>query len=149
MAIDKTLYDRLGGKNTLIHVHKIFYDKVYAHQWLRKYFTDKPQEILEKQQTDFMAQLMGGPKAYSGKAPKFAHRHMVITEELFDLRAQLLSDSIKQAGINDSLRREWIAADATFKRALIKTSEEECVQAYPNQPILNFQKKSYFKVGNG
>ncbi len=73
MAIDKTLYNRLGGKPTFVKVHKIFYDKAYADPWLRKFFTDKPQEVLESQQTDFMVQLMGGPKAYGGKSPKSAH----------------------------------------------------------------------------
>ena len=138
MSIDKTLYDRLGGKHAFIKVHKIFYDKAYAHPWLSKYFTDKPQEILESQQTDFMVQLMGGPKAYAGKTPKSAHQHMMISEELFELRSQLLSESIKEAGIHDKLRAEWLAADATLKRALVKSSEKECTQSYPNQPILNF-----------
>ncbi len=140
MAIDKTLYDRLGGKQTFIKVHKIFYDKAYADPWLSKFFTDKPQIVLENQQTDFMVQLMGGPKAYGGKSPKSAHQHMVITPELFELRAQLLSDSIKEAGINDALREEWLDADRTFKRALEKTSESECTRSYPNQPILNFKR---------
>jgi len=141
MAIDKTLFERLGGKETFINVHKIFYDKAYAHSWLSKYFTDKPQELLENQQTDFMIQIMGGPKLYSGKVPKSAHQHMLITDELFELRAQLLSDSIIEAGINDELREEWIAADATFQRALVKSSEDECSRAYPTQPILNFQNR--------
>ena len=140
MAIDKTLFDRLGGKQTFIKVHKIFYDKAYNDPWLRKYFTDKPQELLENQQTDFMVQLMGGPKVYGGKTPKSAHQHMVISEALFDLRAQILSESIKDAGIRDDLREEWLAADATFKKALLKSSETECIKAYPTQPILNFQK---------
>ncbi len=140
MAIDKTLYDRLGGKSTFVKVHKVFYDKAYAHPWLSKFFTDKPQEVLENQQTDFMVQLMGGPKAYGGKSPKSAHQHMVITDELFELRAQMLSDSIKEAGISDSLRDEWLDADRTLKRALVKTSKAECSQAYPNQPILNFPR---------
>lgn len=140
MAIDKTLYDRLGGKPTFIKVHKIFYDKAYADPWLSKYFTDKPQIVLENQQTDFMVQLMGGPKAYGGKSPKSAHQHMVITGELFELRARLLSESIKEAGISDNLREEWLDADRTFKRALEKKSEADCVQAYPNQPILNFKR---------
>jgi len=140
MAIDKTLYDRLGGKSTFVKVHKVFYDKAYANPWLSKFFTDKPQEVLENQQTDFMVQLMGGPKAYGGKSPKSAHQHMVITDELFELRAQMLSDSIKETGISDSLREEWLDADRTLKRALVKTSEQECSQAYPNQPILNFPR---------
>jgi hemoglobin len=139
MAIDKTLYARLGGKDTLIKVHKIFYDKIYAHNWLSKYFTDKPQQLLEEQQTTFMQQLMGGPKAYSGKSPKSAHQHMLITEELFELRAKLLADSIKQAGIENSLRDEWLAADAALKKALVKGSISECSRAYPTQPILDFK----------
>ena len=140
MAIDKTLYDRLGGKQTFIKVHKLFYDKAYADPWLSKFFTDKPQEVLENQQTDFMVQLMGGPKAYGGKSPKSAHQHMVITEELFELRAQLLSQSIKECGLSDALREEWLDADRTFKRALEKKSEAECSISYPNQPILNFKR---------
>ena len=140
MAIDKTLYDRLGGKQTFIKVHKLFYDKAYADPWLSKFFTDKPQEVLENQQTDFMVQLMGGPKAYGGKSPKSAHQHMVITEELFELRSRLLSESIKELGIRDDLREEWLDADRTFKRALEKKSEAECVISYPNQPILNFKR---------
>ena len=140
MAIDKTLYERLGGKHTYNKVHKIFYDKAYADPWLSQYFTDKPQELLESQQTDFMIQVMGGPKGYSGKVPKSAHQHMFITDELYVHRAKLLSDSIKEAGISDDLRTEWIAADATFQRALVKISEDECIRSYPTQPILNFTK---------
>lgn len=140
MAIDKTLHDRLGGINTFEKVHKIFYDKVYAHSWLRKYFTNKPQKVLEEQQTNFMIQLMGGPKCYGGKSPKTAHQHMLISEELFELRAKLLSDSIREAGISDALREEWLNADAALKKALVKTSVDQCKQAYPTQSILNFSK---------
>ncbi len=140
MAIDKTLYDRLGGKPTLEKVHRIFYDKAFAHPWLSKYFTDKPQEVLENQQTDFMSQLMGGPKIYGGKSPKSAHQHMMISDELFELRSQLLSDAIREAGIADGLREEWLEADRTLKRAVVKKSEAECTRAYPNQPILNFPR---------
>lgn len=87
-----------------------------------------------------MVQLMGGPKAYGGKSPKSAHQHMVITEELFDLRAQLLSDSIKEAGLPNRLRKEWLAVDAVLKRSLVKKPEKECTVAYATQPILNFSK---------
>ena len=140
MAIDKTLYNRLGGKDTFIKVHKIFYDKAFADPWLSKYFTDKPQAVLENQQTDFMVQLMGGPKIYGGKTPKSAHQHMFITEELFDLRADLLSDALQEAGINDDLRLEWLAADAALKKSLVKKSASDCSTSYPTQPILNFPK---------
>lgn len=140
MSIDRTLYGRLGGKETFSRVHKIFYDKAYAHSWLSLYFTDKPQELLENQQTDFMVQLMGGPKTYAGKTPKMAHQHMMISEELFELRAQMLSDSIKEAGVSDELREAWLRVDANLKQALVKSSNTDCVQAYASQQILNFPK---------
>jgi len=140
MGISKTLYDRLGGKDTFIKVHKIFYDKAYAHPWLGKYFTDIPQDILKSQQTNFMVQLMGGPKAYSGRSPKFSHQHMMITEELFNLRSNLLSESIKEAGIKDELREEWIAADGALKKSVVKKSEDECSSQYTGRSILNFSK---------
>ena len=54
--------------------------------------------------------------------------------------AKLLSDSIKEFGISDPLREEWLDADRTFKRALMKASESDCTLAYPNQPILNFKR---------
>lgn len=112
----------------------------YAHPWLSKYFTDKPQQVLEEQQTEFMTFLMGGPNLYIGKTPKVAHQHMVISEELFELRRQMLSDAIKQEGISDELREEWLAADGALKKALIKKSAAECQRAYASQEILDFKK---------
>ena len=140
MSIDKSLFNRIGGKSTLIKVHKIFYDKAYAHPWLSQYFTDKPQEILESQQTEFMGQLFGGPKAYAGKTPKMAHQHMMITEELFDIRSQLLAESLSEAGLPADLQQEWLDADGTFKRALSKESVDKCERSYPTQPILDFSR---------
>lgn len=142
-AIDKTLFDRIGGINTLQKVHKIFYDKAYAHSWLKLYFTDKPQNVLEEQQTDFMAQLIGGPKRYAGKTPKMAHQHINVTEELFKLRQDMLSESILEVGLSDNLREEWLKADATLKLAITKKSRNHCVKSYTTQQILDFPKPAH------
>ncbi len=138
MAIDKTLYDRVGGRQTLDVVHKIFYDKVYAHPWMKLYFADQPQEHLERQQTSFMGQLFGGPRDYWGKAPKVAHQHMVITEELFQLRSDLLRSSLEEAGVAADLIEEWMQVDATFKAGLLKKSAADCQLSYATQTILDF-----------
>lgn len=139
-AISKTLFDRLGGKATLEKVHKDFYDKAYAHPWLSLYFTDKPQEILESQQTDFMAQLIGGPKAYGGKTPKMAHQHMNVTDELFDIRRSLLSEAITENNISDELREEWLNADGALRNSIVKKAVGDCTKAYNTQEILDFRK---------
>lgn len=140
MAIDQTLHDRLGGRPTIEKVHQIFYDAVYAHPWLGQYFQHRTRQPLEEQQSDYMIQLMGGPKCYAGQAPNKVHSYMFITEELFDLRSQLLSEAIKQAGVTDSLRMEWLAANEMFKPMLVKSSIDDCKLQYDHQSILNFPK---------
>ena len=122
MSIDKTLFDRLGGLDTLRKVHKIFYDKLFVHPWLKQFFVEHPQEVFENQQTNFMASLMGGPKMYAGLTPKMAHQNIVITDELFELRSSILSETIREVGIADDLREEWLNADRSLKKAVVKTS---------------------------
>jgi len=44
----QSLFDAVGGLPTLQKVHKIFYDKVYAHPWLDPFFEGHSQEALCK-----------------------------------------------------------------------------------------------------
>lgn len=140
MGIDSTLFDRIGGMDVLRKVHKIFYDKMFVHPWLKEFFVDHPQEIFENQQTTFMAGLFGGPKIYAGKTPKMAHQNILITEEMFELRSKILAQSIKEAGLSDELCEEWIDADRTLKRALVKSSIEECRTMFDGQRIFDIPK---------
>ncbi len=140
MAIDPTLFDRLGGFDIMSKVHKIFYDKLFVHPWLKQFFVEHPQDIFETQQTNFMAGLMGGPKIYAGKTPKMAHQNILITDELFDARSDILSQAIKEAGVADDVRKEWLEADRTLKRALVKSSISECRTMFNGQRIYNISK---------
>ena len=54
-----TFYERLGGRPTFEKVHKLFYDKVYEHPWLKLFFAKVEQKHIESQQTDFVAQSEG------------------------------------------------------------------------------------------
>lgn len=137
MGIDSTLFNRIGGMDTLRRVHKIFYDKLFIHPWLKQFFVDHPQDIFENQQTNFMSGLMGGPKIYAGKTPKMAHQNILITEEMFEIRSKILSQSIKEAGITDGLRQEWLDADRTLKRALVKSSIADCRTMFDGQRIFD------------
>ena len=121
----QTLFDTVGGLPTLEKVHKIFYDKVYAHPWLGKFFEGHNQEAIENRQTMFMAVKMGGDVTYMGKEPKMAHRAMYITKELFDLRTELLRESLEEAGVPKDLIERWIKIDNAFKKQIVKDSIED------------------------
>ena len=140
-AVEETsLYGALGGLWVLQRVHKIFYDKIYRHPWLKLYFAGVTQTVIENQQTDFMAQAMGGPSRYSGKLPVPAHKHMFITEELFEARGRLLEESLREAGVPEDLGARWLKIDRAFKGRLVKRSEAECEGRYKTEPIMVISK---------
>lgn len=120
----QTLFDAIGGLPTLERVHKIFYDKVYAHEWLGRFFAGHSQEAIEYRQTAFMAERMHGPVEYWGKGMQYAHEAMYITPELFDLRHALLADSLREAGVEADLRERWLRIDSAFKKQIVKDSIE-------------------------
>ena len=136
----RPLYEQLGGHPTIERVHAFFYDKVYAHPWLRLFFADIDRKTIEAQQTDFMAQAMGGPARYCGKFPIPAHKHMFITAELFETRHVLLEESLREAGVPEALAAQWLKMDAAFKARLVKQSPSECQGRFKTDPIIVIPK---------
>lgn len=142
---DENLFEMIGGRPTLDKVHKIFYDKIYAHPWIGRYFEGIQQDIIEVQQSDFMSQIMGGPANYCGKLPVPAHRHMMITEELFDLRTQLLKDAMTEAGVSAENQQLWMKIDQAFKKSIVKKDLSDCSLRFNTDEIIQFpnpQKKT-------
>ena len=132
----QSLYDEIGGLATLERVHKIFYDKVYAHPWLKLFFEGHDQEAIESRQTSFMAEKMGGSVNYWGKQPKMGHRQMYITQELYDLRHEILRESLEEAAIAADLAERWLKIDYAFKRQIVKDSIESFYKT-----TWNFEKR--------
>jgi hemoglobin len=141
----RSLLERLGGRDTVLRVHKIFYDKIYADPWIGQYFKDIQRNLIENQQTEFMAQLFGGPKGYSGRMPNDAHEHMMISEELFKHRQELLAASLKEASIPESEAKAWLRIDGAFKKVIVKNSIADCKRRFTTDTILDFQDPNLFR----
>ncbi|MGB8517045.1 MAG: group 1 truncated hemoglobin [Gallionella sp.] len=120
----KSLYETVGGLATLQKVHKIFYDKIYAHNWLGQFFDGHDQIAIENRQTSFMAEKMGGSDPYLGKEIKMVHEAMYITDELFQLRKELLTEALIEAGVDELSRARWLKIDSAFKKQITKSSLE-------------------------
>ncbi len=131
-----TLFDELGGKPCLERVHEIFYGKLLSHPWLKEFFKGVPRQHLEGQQTDFMMGVFGGPKIYGGRAPKSAHTHIFITEEVFLTRHGLLEESLTEANIPAPLKERWLAHDKAMMKVLVKNDISECEGRYTTEPII-------------
>lgn len=119
------IYEKIGGRPILEKVHKLFYDKAYEHPWMKKFFADIDQQHIEDQQSDFMSKALGGPSKYSGALPIAAHKHMLLTDEIFEIRHQMLKESIIEAGVDEESMKKWLDIDRSFKGAIIKKSASE------------------------
>ena len=116
-----SLYEATGGLDTLQHVHKIFYDKIYLHPWLKMFFEEFDQQSIEDKQTSFMGEKFGGP-AYNGKPLKQVHENMFIPQELADLRHELLRESLDEANVPKALSEKWLRIDEAFMQQVVKKS---------------------------
>ena len=135
----QTPYERVGGREGILKVAKIFYDKVYAHPWIGKYFEKIPQGHIENQQTDFMSGALNGPKVFCGRLPNDAHPHMIISDELFDLRNQLLLESLDEAGIDEDMKKFWLAIDESFRSRIVNPDRAKAKKRYFTDEILDFE----------
>ncbi|MBT4711345.1 MAG: hypothetical protein HOB82_07445 [Alphaproteobacteria bacterium] len=135
--------DEIGGKPCVERVHKILYDKLLSHPWLKGFFVGKERWHLEVQQTDFMMDLFGNtPHCYQGRLPMYGHQHMFITEEVFMIRHNLLAESISAANVSDEHKVRWLEYDMGMKAALVKETVEDCEGRYKNEEILIVPKPS-------
>lgn len=135
----KSVYELLGGRETLEKVHKTFYDKLYEDPWMKQFFSEIDQTHIENQQTDFMSMALGGPKVYMGALPIAAHKRIFIPEELFELRHNYLKESLKENHVPDHLAEKWLGIDRAFKKALVKSSVSECEKRFFTDEIVIHQ----------
>ncbi len=132
----QSLFDRVGGKPTLEKVHRALYDQIYRDPILSQFFVGVERDRQERQLTDFMIGAMGGPRPFVGKHPRDAHRHMLITDEMFVHRHQFLAKAIHAAGVSAPLAEEWLHLDSAFRRVTVKNSVNDCAPQYTNGPII-------------
>lgn len=131
----KTFFEEVGGMPVIEKVHKIFYDKIYAHKWIGKFFVSINQKVIESQQNDFMGQSFGGKSYYLGKLPIAAHKHMLITEDLFILRTKLLTESLIEARVSPEHIEMWLKVDGAFKHAIVKKGISDCVKRFATDEL--------------
>jgi truncated hemoglobin YjbI len=135
----KQEFDAMGGRGMLIKVSKIFYDKIYADPWIGQYFKEVPQDRIESQQVDFMTGALGGGNVYLGRLPVPAHKHMYISNELFDLRQKYLEEAFIEAKASPELIEKWNRIDEAFRGRLVKKNLGECEKRFNTDEILYFK----------
>lgn len=74
---EQTMYEMVGGAETVNRLVEAFYPRVYADPDLRPLFPNGVEEIMRKQRM-FLTQFLGGPTLYSDEfgPPMMQKRHL-------------------------------------------------------------------------
>ena len=101
--VPQTLFDKYGGVPVVTEIVRDFYKRVMRRPNLRRYFVNVPLEAVIHHQIAFVSMVMGKtPHDYSGRSMKEAHRGIGITTASFELAAELLSDTLVSAEVEQA-----------------------------------------------
>ena len=95
-----TMFDRYGGFGFMHRVVLSFYDKMLDSDIVAPYFDDVDMPSLVDHQTKFISHALGGPAHYTGRTLEVGHKHLKITHDHFDEVAEILQDTLEDAGMS-------------------------------------------------
>ncbi|MFD1952841.1 globin [Paenibacillus thailandensis] len=123
-----TLYDAIGGSDTIRRIVEAFYPKVQQHPLLAPLFPDDIRPVMDKQYM-FLSQFFGGPSLYSDAYghPMMRGRHLPfpITKERADAWLDCMYRALIDIGMEDELRELVINRLAGPAYHFINTPNEE------------------------
>ncbi|MEF3304394.1 globin domain-containing protein [Paenibacillus sp. GYB003] len=102
-----SLYEAIGGAETIAKLVEAFYPKVQADPLIGPLFPDDIDPVMEKQKM-FLTQFFGGPTLYSDKYghPMMRARHLPfpITPERADAWLACMGRALEEIGLDDEWR---------------------------------------------
>lgn len=101
-----SLYGEIGGKASLDEAVDLFYMKILADSGLAPFFVSTNMRRMRAMQKGFLAMVLGGPVAYTGRDLREAHAHLVVQgldESHFEAVANHLADTLLELGLSEEL----------------------------------------------
>ena len=101
-----SLYNQLGGEDTIDAVVDHFYENILKDQRLNSFFKGIDMQKQGKLMKSFLTYAFGGPHEYSGEDLRSAHVHLVeggLNDSHFDAMKENIGHTLKEYGIPEIL----------------------------------------------
>lgn len=118
-SAEKSLYDRLGGKEAISAVVDAFVANVAADDRINKFFEKTDIPHLKQMLVDQICGATGGPCEYTGKDMKTVHTGMNITEEQWNATVEDLVKALDGAGVQQKEKDELLGALGGMKGDIV------------------------------
>jgi ferredoxin-NADP reductase/ferredoxin/truncated hemoglobin YjbI len=117
---DPELWAALGEGELLNKVLADFYGKVFQDERLMRFFDGFTRQRLIEKQFLFMRQILTGEKIYFGDQPRNTHHWMVISEDLFDYRSEMMKDSLRKFGLPEPMVQRFHDIEEYYRQDVVK-----------------------------
>jgi hemoglobin len=117
---EKSLYDRLGGKDAITAVVEKFVGIVVADERINGFFKNADAANLKKQLVDQICSASGGPCKYTGKDMKTAHAGMGVKEADFNALVEDLVKALDEFKVPQKEKDDLLGALATMKGDIVQ-----------------------------
>ena len=116
---EKSLYDRLGGKDAITAVVEEFVGIVVADDRINTFFKNADAANLKKQLVDQICEASGGPCKYTGKDMKTAHAGMGVKEADFNALVEDLVKALDKFKVGETEKGELLGALGPMKSDIV------------------------------
>jgi len=122
----ETLYEAIGGEETIRNLVKAFYPRVYRDPDLSPIFPDGVESIMRKQ-CQFLTQFTGGPPLYSDQygPPRMQQRHLAfeITPRRAAAWLRCMNEAMDEIGLSGH-PRQWFYERLTQVAGIMVNTED-------------------------
>ncbi len=137
---DLEIWDALDHGKKLTAILDDFYTIVYDDPRLSPFFAKiTKQRSIEKVYL-FLRQIFTGEKVYFGDRPRNAHHWMVISDELFDYREDIMVSCLRKHNIPEYLIKRWRAIEELFRPDIVKDKPWNKIIGGVEIPVEGFEE---------
>ncbi len=137
---DPELWAALRDGEALMQVLKDFYARVYQDARLSHFFDGVTQQRLIEKQYLFTRQILTGEKIYFGDRPRNTHHWMVISDELFDYRANIMGSCLREHGLPESMVLRFLEVEEYFRHDIVKVAPFARIKGGVEVPFEGFNE---------
>jgi hemoglobin len=124
VAQDKSLYERLGGKDAITAVVGEFVTIVGADARINKKFARTDMDRFKVMLVEQICAATGGPCKYAGRDMKAAHKNMAVTEGEFNALVENLVAALNKFNVQEKEKKELVGILAPMKSQIVEVKSQ-------------------------
>ena len=120
-ATNPGLWAVLEEDNRLARILDSFYDRVFEDPIMSPYFHNSTKQRSKEKVFSFYKRLFSGEPCFFGDRPRNSHHWMVIPNEVYDHRLDLLIAAMREHDLPESWIPVWLEYEEYYRQDIVKT----------------------------